>query len=135
MNILWAPGQSDATKDICRHLTQREKVSLFALSVLFGVCAFVLAVGLLGLATGAGPLQGYLKGFGFPLLFCLTAGLFVIIGLQRRVLLRTKTAKEKGYGPSDITARGPLNGRDNLILIGVAGVAMVIALAAALFAV
>lgn len=135
MNMLWAPGQSDAAKDICRHLTQREKVSLLALSVLFGLCAFVLAIGLLGLATGAGPLHGYLQGFGFPLLFCLAAGLFVIIGLQRRVLLSTKTAKEKGYSPSDITAREPLNGRDNLILIGVAVVAVVISLAAAYFAV
>lgn len=135
MNMLWAPGQSDAAKDICRYLTQREKASLFALSVLFGLCAFVLAVGLLGLATGAGPLQGYLQGFGFPLLFCLAAGLFVIIGLQRRVLLGTKTAKEKGYGLSDITAREPLTGRDSLILISIAGLAVVIALAAAYFAV
>lgn len=134
MNLLWAPGQSDAAREICSHLNGREKVALAGLAALLGLCAFAIPLVIMDSATGIGPLQGRLEGFGFPLVFCLAAAVWLSIALQRRLLLGSRFAKDQGLTWADINARQPLSRRDHLIIGGFAALAVAVALAAAVAA-
>lgn len=128
MNIWWSPGQSEAASEISRHLSGRDKASLAGLNALFGLSAFAFVIILMDSATGFGPLQGRLEGFAFPVLVCLAVGALTAFALQRRILLNTQVAKDKGYTAADLRARQPFSRGDYLTLGGVAGLAVAIAL-------
>lgn len=129
MNIWWSPGQSDASKEICRHLNRREKAGLFGLSLSFGLCAFAIPMVIMGLATGIGPFHERLEGFAFPLFVCLVAGAWIILTLQRRLLLGTQVAKDNRFTMADLNARHPPSRGDYLTLGGIAALAVTVALA------
>lgn len=134
MNLFWAPGMSDAAREICRDLTTREKAALGALSFAFGLCAFAIPMVIMGSVTGLGPLPALPPGFTFPVVFGLVAAFWLIFVLRRRLLLGTRVAREKGFTMADINARHPLSREDNLTLLAVGGLAalvMATALAAA----
>lgn len=132
MNLLWAPGQSDAARELCRHLNGREKAALYGLGALLGLCFFAIPLVIMDLATGIGLLQGRLEGFGFPLVVCFVAAVWLNITLQRRLLLGSRFAKDQGLTWADIGARQALSRRDHLILGGFAALAAAIALAGTL---
>lgn len=134
MNIWWSPGQSEAAREISRHLTGREKAGLAGLSAVFGLSAFAFVVILMDSITGAGPLQGRLEGFTFPVLVCLAASALAAFPLHRRILLSTQVARDKGYTAADLRARQPLSRGDYLTLGGIAGLAAAIALGTGLIA-
>ena len=134
MNIWWAPGQSDAAADICRGLTRRERAGLVTLNIWLGLCAFGFVLVLMDATMGFGPLHAHLDGIALLVLAGLAAGLWGIIVLQRRVLLNSQAAKDKGYTLSDLKARKPLTRKDYLILIGFGTLAAAVAFAALLAA-
>ena len=134
MNIWWAPGQSDAAADICRRLTRRERAGLVTLNIWLGICAFGFVVVLMDATMGFGPLHAYLDGIALPVLAGLAAGVWGVIALQRRILLKSQAAQENGYTLADLKARKPLTRRDYLILIGFGTLAAVVALTASLAA-
>lgn len=129
MNIWWAPGQSLAAKEICRQLNRREKAGLIVLSFFFGLCAFAVPLVLMGSAMKIGPLHEHLGGFTFPILICFAVTAWLIIILQRQLLLKTQTAKDKDYTLADLRATRPLSRRDYLTFGGIAVFAVVVGLA------
>lgn len=134
MNLMWSPGMSDSAREVNRHLSGREKAALYALSFLFGICAFAIPIVIMGLVMELDSIPELLEGFAFPLVVCLVAGFWLAIVLQRRILLGSQFAKAKGLTWTDINARQPLSRREYLALGGVAALALAIALATALFA-
>jgi len=120
MNLWWAPGQSEPTREICRHLNGKEKAQIYFLSFLFGLCSFAIPL-LLFSVMGLGPFDGFPVGPGFALLLviCLALGAWFIIGFQRRILLSTQFARSKGFTMVDL-ARQPLSRGDYLALGGFA---------------
>ena len=136
MNIWWSPGQSDAVQLIVGQLDRREKTILASLSFLFGVCCFTAVMLVMGLATGAGPFPQSLSGFALPLGICLAACAVAAIVLQRRLLLRTRVARENGFTMADLTARQPLSrtmSRSDYLRVGsIAALAVAIGLGSVL---
>ena len=120
MNLWWAPGQSEPTREICRHLNGKEKAQIYFLSFLFGLCSFAIPL-LLFSVMELGPFDGFPVGPGFALLLviCLALGAWFIIGLQRRLLLSTQFARSQGFTMVDL-ARQPLSRGDYLALGGFA---------------
>lgn len=133
MNLLWTPGMSVSARDLGRHLNRREKAALYALSLLFGLCAFGIPMVLMGWALRLQPFHGPFEGFALPLLICLAAGAWSSIALQRRILLASRFARDEGLTLADITARRALSRGDYLVLGGIAATALMIALAGFLF--
>ena len=134
MNLWWAPGQSEPTREICRHLNGKEKAQTYFLSFLFGLCSFAISL-LLFSVMGLGPFDGFPVGPGFALLLviCLALGAWFIIGFQRRLLLSTQFAKSTGFTMVDL-ARSPLSRGDYLALGGFAVLVVTVALAGFLIA-
>ena len=129
MNLLRSPGMSASARDLCRHLDRRERTALYGLSFLFGLCAFALPMVFMGWIMRLPPFHGLVEGFAFPLMACLAAGAWAVIVLQRRILLRSRFAREEGLTLADITARRALSRGDYLVLGGLAATAVTIALA------
>ena len=81
------------------------------------------------------PFKSASKDMAFPLIVCFTLGAWIIVMLQRRLLLRTKVAKDNGYTAADINVRPPLCRRDYLALGVFAALAGTMALLAVLIAI
>lgn len=129
MNLMWAPGMSDAAREICRHLSGREKAALCALSFLLGICGFAIPVVIMGSVMAEDSIPGLPAVLAFPLVVCLVAVFWLSVTLQRRILLNTQVAKDKGFTKADIVARQPFSRRDHMIVGGTAALAMAITLA------
>ena len=140
MNLLWAPGQGEATREICRHLSGKEKARLYFLAFLFGLCSFAVPclfmLSVLGFGPLFGPFYGFPAGPGFALLLLsfLALGAWFIIRLQRRLLLSTRFARSNGITMADITAGRPLSRGDYVIVGGTTMLALMIGLAYILMA-
>lgn len=134
MNLMWSPGMSDSAREVSRHLNGREKAALYALSFLFGICAFAIPVVIMSSVMELDSISVLPDGFAFPVVVCLVAVLWLAIVLPRRILLGSQFAKDKGLTWADINARQPFSRRETLIVGGVFALAMAITLATALFA-
>ena len=95
MNMLWSPSQTPAVKDICEHLSPRERRTATGLAALFGLW-----------------IAGCLNLIVFLILFQRSSILgavvpFLVVGFvlggsgllkkQKTFLLNTPYAKDKGY--------------------------------------
>ena len=129
MNLWSSPGMSVPARDLFLHLSRRERAALYSLSFLFGLCAFALPMVFISWAIGLQPFHGLVGGFAFPLLACLAAGAWAAIALQRRILMRSRFAREEGLALADVTAKRGLSRGDGLVLGGLAATAVIIALA------
>lgn len=129
MNIIWAPGQSDASKEIIIHLTGRERASLIGLNFLFGLCAFAIPLIIMGSTLGIGPFQVGLGVMAVPLVGFLVFGIWMNVTLQRRILLGTQIAKERGFTVADISARHTPSRREYLAVGVIASLAVIISAA------
>ncbi len=94
MDILWAPLQSPAAKDICTHLSAKERRTAICLAGMFGLWnAGCLNLIFLIIFQGSSILVGIVPFLGavFVLGFC------GIIRKQKTFLLNTTYARDKGY--------------------------------------
>ena len=132
MDMLWAPGRSEAASDILRHLTRWEKIELAGLSLIFGVFAIAAPLVVMFSAVGAGPFDGAAGGFVWAICAGLVAGIAAIFALRRRILLRTRAAREHGYTMAEINARRPLSRSDKIALGALAAVSVALMLTFAL---
>lgn len=130
LNLMWAPGQSDAAEEVSRNLNSREKAGIFGLSLIFGLCSAAIPMIFMGSAMGIGPFQAAFDGYAFPLIVCLAVCAWIAISLQRRLLLSTRVATDNNFTVADLNARQPFSRRDHLILGGIVALSVIIALAA-----
>ena len=134
MNLLWAPGMSESAKEISRNLTRRERTAVYILSLLFGVCVFLIAIVFVGSVMAMEPFHGMVDGIAIPLAAVLSimAGLALI--LQRRLMAGSRFAQENGIAGADIIAKAPPSRTDHLVLAAFVVLAIANALAAVLTA-
>jgi len=132
MDMLWAPGRSEAAGDILRHLTRWEKVELAGLSLMFGVFAFAAPLVVMMSAVGAGPFQAAFEGYALPIVIALAVGIVGIFALRRRILSQTRAVREHGYTMAEIKARRPLSRGDKIALGALAVLAVALTLTFAL---
>ena len=126
MNIWWAPGQSNATTEVCRNLSWNEKLVLGGLTLLFGFCCFAFLAVLMDALAGFGPFHQYVEGFALPWLLAFGAGAWGTMSLQQNVLSRA--ARDKGYDLTEIKSTRPLSRGDCTALAGFAALAVTIPL-------
>lgn len=134
MNIMWAPGQSDATRDIIRHLNGREKSRLAGLNILLAFCAFAIPLILMGSTMGIGPVQVQLGVMVLPVLGVLALGLWLSVTLQWRLLLGTQVAKDRGFTRADLKVRHSFSRGEYLAVGGIAALAVIVGVAGFLMA-
>ena len=91
MNILWSPSQTPAAKDICEHLSPRERRTAMGLSALFGLwiagCLNLIVFLILFQLWAVVPFLS----IGFVL------GVSGLLKKQKTFLLNRPYAKDKGY--------------------------------------
>lgn len=100
MNMLWSPSQSRAAKDICAHLSGKERRTALLLGGLGGLwiagctnlIVFLIIFQRSGILLGVVPF----------LVFAFVLGLSRIIRKQKTFLLHTTYAKDKGYAGDQI---------------------------------
>ena len=132
MNLFWGPGQSEASREICRHLSGKETVRFYFLAFLFGLCSFAIPSVFLVSILGYGPIVGLPAGPGFALVllfFCLLLGAWFLLRLQWRLLLSTRFARSNGFTMADIKARRPWSRSDYVIVVGTTMLPLIIVLA------
>ena len=95
MNMLWSPSQSRTAKDICAHLSGKERRTVLLLAGMGGlwIAGCLNLIVFLMVFQRSGILLGAL-----PFLFgAFVLGLSRIIRKQKTFLLNTTYARDKGY--------------------------------------
>ena len=95
MNMLWSPSQSPVTKDICAHLSDKERRAVMLLADMGGLWI----AGCLNLIVFLIIFQrsGILLGVVPFLVFAFVLGFSGIIRKQKIFLSNTTYARDKGY--------------------------------------
>ncbi len=100
MNMMWSPSQSPATKDICAHLSGKERRTATLLAVMGGlwIAGCLNLIVFLIVFQRSGILLGVV-----PFLFgAFVLGLSRIIRKQKTFLLNTTYARDTGYTDDQI---------------------------------
>ena len=134
MNLLWAPGMSESAREICRNLSGWEKAAAYTLSLLFGLCVFAIGAVFMGSVLAMEPFRGLVEGFAIPSAMILLAAVLLINVQQRRLLVNSRFARDKGIRRADIETRHIPSRSDYLVLARFAGLAVAISLGAVLVA-
>ena len=93
----WAPFQSKISREICEHMTEKEKKELFARSCNYGVwCALTFAIPISVAAVLRTTFTMVIAGI---LLVIHIIGIPIWRKRQKAFLYSTKWAKSKGYNP------------------------------------
>ncbi len=100
MNMLWSRSQSRAAKDICAHLSDKERRRALLLAGMGGlwIAGCVNLIGFLIFFQRSGILLGVVPF----LVLAFVLGLSRIIRKQKTFLLDTTYAREKGYTTDQI---------------------------------
>ena len=100
MDILWAPLQSPAAKDICTHLSAKERRTAMFLAGMLGlwIAGCINLIIFLIIFQRSGILVGIVPFLG--VVFVL--GCCGIIRKQKTFLLNTRYARDKGYSGDQI---------------------------------
>ncbi len=101
MNLLHAPSQTPATKDICTHLNRKEKINAYILSFALGAIFFFVPTILIFSLVFTSEYIAFSGG----LIIILIVGAKILINKQRMLLINTEYSKAKGYTINDLVKK------------------------------
>ncbi|MEX3010181.1 hypothetical protein [Hoeflea sp. TYP-13] len=127
MNLLWAPGQSGATREILQNLTEREKFRLFLPPLAIVISSLAVQIFLTIALNVAPPPAMVVAALMILTLFA------AVRKSQRRMMLRTRHARLCGFTSSDVAPIGTWSREDWITFIKLTAVALALA-AAGMFA-